>query len=252
MRKSGFGRLADTVLLLFAMALLPMVASAQDEEDAAPGWTHVRVVALNTSGSDKWIELQQQLAEVSRADEDAHRDVWQEVRGDLDTYHIVSFPENLAEFDEQGEGGPAMGDDQEAWLAAIVPTISSRTQTLLRQHANLTIPSEDDAEPNLLVLRYIELAPGRGDDFHEWAENQLRPALVEGGATGIFFGHVAFGGNVDTCVIAVNVKDWAELDGPGAFAHLSEEEVDALFASWGDMVVGHEVRILSYRADLSY
>lgn len=251
MRKSKYGRRADAVLLLFAMALLPMIASAQDEEDAAPGWTHVRVVALNASGSDKWIELQQQLAEVSRADEDARRDVWQEVRGDLDTYHIVSFPENLAEFDEQGDG-PPLGDDQEAWVAAITPTISSRSQTLLRQHANLSIPSDEDAEPNLLLLRYIRLVSDRGDDFHAWIENQLRPVLVEGGATGVFFAHVEYGGSVNTCVVATNIKNWAELDGPGAFAHLSEEELDALFANWGDMVADHEVRILSYRADLSY
>ena len=143
------GRLA--VMASFVAALvMPLTSSAQEGENQGPVWLQVRSVSLNADGAASWQDLQKQLAEANRAAEAPRRDVWEEVRGDLDTYHIVSFPENMAEFDEQGEN--LLGDAQGDWVASIVPTVSDRTQTILRQHQNLAIPVAEDYEPNLLVV----------------------------------------------------------------------------------------------------
>ncbi|MGI9270802.1 MAG: hypothetical protein ACR2QT_03440 [Woeseiaceae bacterium] len=246
MSNSKCGRTA--VASLFAAALLlPLSSIAQEDEAEGPSYIQVRVVHTTAAGSGDWVELQKQAAEAQ--DEDAPwRDVWQVVRGELDTFHIVSGLENFAALDGQGEGG---GPDPE-WVAAITPTVHSRSQTIMRMHDALNIPNPDDYEPSLLTLRYFTLREGQGEAFHTWLREELQPAIAAGGTTGVYFGHVTHGGNVATCVIAGHFANWAELDGPGAFAHMSEEERDALFADWGSMVANHEVRTLRYRADLSY
>ena len=96
------------------------------------------------------------------------------------------------------------------------------------------------------------MKPGQGGAFHDWVEEELKPALEAGGAKGVYFSHVAQGGDVSTCVIAGHFANWAELDGPGGFSHMSEGERDGLFANWDDMVESYSVDILSYRAGLSY
>lgn len=231
-----------------AVLLLPLSSVAQEEEAEGPGYIEVRVVNTISAGTAKWVELQEQAAEAQ--EEDAPwRDVWQVVRGELDSFHIVSGLENYAALDGQGEGG---GGPAPEWVAAITPTVDSRTQSIIRMHTNLTIPNPEDYEPNLMTLRYITVRQGQAETFHTWLREELQPAIAAGGTTGVYYGHVAQGGNVARCVIASHFANWAELDGPGAFAHLSEEEQNALFADWDTMVVRHEVRTLQYRAELSY
>ena len=246
---SKYGRIA--VAASFAAVLaLPAVAMAQDEEeDTGPNFILVRTVNTNGSGTDEWIALQEQFVARATENGNGHRDVWEVVRGRLGSFHIVSAHVDHAGFDEQGGG---QGEAQADWRAAIQKTVASRTQTESRLHKNLSIPLDDDAEPNLLTLRRITLKSGQSEAFHDWAEEELRPALEAGGAKGVYFSHMAQGGDVDTCVIAGHFANWAELDGPGGFSHMSDGERDGLFANWDDMVNSHSVDILSYRADLSY
>ena len=146
----------------------------------------------------------------------------------------------------------SLGDAQAAWIAAITPTVASRTQTLSRLHADLSIPAADDATQNLLVLRSNTIASGQNNAFRDWVRDKLRPALVKGGATGVTISKVTMGGNVGTWVIASAAETWAEIDGPGPLANLSDEENRALFAELGDIVTSSEVRVLRFREDLSY
>jgi len=247
---SKCGRLAAASVFV-ASLLLPISSMAQDEEPAGPKYLQVRVVHTQANGAEKWVELQAEQ-KAALDEEGPQRDVWEEVRGDLDTFHIVSFHDELGTFDEQGVGGPPLGDAQAAWVDAIRPTIASRTQTIMRMHNDLSIPTPEGHEPNLVVLRYFTLRQGQGDAFHAWVADKLKPALEAGGDTGVYLAHMAQGGNAATCVLAGHVENWAEFDGPGSFAHLSEEEQDELFADWGSMVARHETRTLQYRADLSY
>jgi len=252
---SKYGRIA--VAASFAAVLaVPAVAMAQEDEaeDTGPNFILVRTVNTRTSGTAEWATLQEQLVAAIPEDADDHRDVWEVVRGRMGTFHIVSFHNDRAGFDQQGggEGGPPLGDEQGAWVEAIGQTIAGRTETESRLHKNISIPLDEDAEMNLLTLRRITLKTGQGDAFHDWALEELKPALEAGGAKGVYFSHVTQGGDVNTCVIAAHFANWAELDGPGGFSHMSEGERDGLFANWDDMVKDHTVDILSFRDDLSY
>lgn len=247
MTSKSLVRLAVTAS--FAVALvMPLTASAQEEENQGPVWLQVRTVSLNTDGVQTWVGLQEQLAEANREADAAPRDVWEEVRGSLDTYHIVNFPENMAGFDEQGENAP--DDAQREWVASIAPTVRERSQTIMRHHGNLSIPSAEDYEPNILVLSYTKLQPGKAGAYHDWIENKLKPALEAAGQTGVYFSHMTHGGNNNTCVSAVNLENWAALD-QRLLPDLTGEERAAVFGSLGDLVADSERRILRYRADMS-
>ncbi len=252
---SKYGRIAVAASLAAVLAM-PAVTVAQEEEaeDTGPNFLLVRTVNTRTAGSAEWATLQEELVAARPEDADGNRDVWEVVRGRMDTFHIVSWHDDRAGFDQPGEGGggPPLGDRQAAWLEAIGQTIASRTETESRLHKDISIPLEEDAEYKMLTLRRITLKTGQGDAFHDWAREELKPALEAGGATGVYFSHVTQGGNVNTCIIAGHFANWAELDGPGGFHHMSEGEIDGLFANWDDMVEDHTVDILSFRADLSY
>ena len=249
---SKYGKIVVAASLAAVLAL-PAVAMAQEaEEDTGPNFILVRTVNVTTGGNAEWVALQQQLVAAEKEAGTGHRAVYQQVRGSLETYHIVSAHVDHAGFDAEGNGLAALGDAQAEWGAAIGKTISSRSLTEASIHKDLTIPRDEEAERNLLVIRRLTLKQDQDDAFHEWVAERLQPSLIAGGAKGVRFSHVSQGGNVAICTITSEVANWAEFDADGPFSHMSEGEREGLFADWEDMVENHEVRVAQYRADLSY
>jgi len=235
------------LVLLGAALLLPALANAQDEERT---FISVRTVHVKASMDQEFVELQKQLNAAAVAAGQPGRSVWQEIRGDLGTFYIVSDLENFAVYDEEND--PPMEEEAwEAWVDAIMDTTASSTRMVLRTHPEYSIEAEDGSEPGLLLLRYTTVAPGKGGDYHEWVENQLSPALKAGGATGVSFNHVAIGGNTNLWISGSRIDNWAELDTRGPLAGMSDEDRAALFANFSDMVWESDIRILRFRADLS-
>ena len=232
-----------------AIALcIPLQAGAQEDDDRV--WTEVRTIHVKPGRNQEHVALQKQFAEAAAA-AGMPRTVWQEVRGDTNTFHVVRRIDNLAEFDTPFE--PPMDEDAwQEWIAAFTKNIDTMTLNIYRRHADWGIPAEEDATPNLLVLRTLTLAPGNMGPFHGWIQDQLIPALKEGGATGVNFSHLAFGGETNTWIIASMLDSWADLDvRRGSLAYMSDEDYAALFAPNADRVWGNDVKILRYRADLS-
>ena len=249
MKLSKYGKIA--VMASFATILAIPAAMAQEESEG-PNYLLVRTVNVKTGAAEEWARLQKQLGVAAAEAGDEHRDVWEVVRGRMDKFHIVSFHDDHSVFDEQGGDGQPPSADQIAWIRAISETIASRANTESRLHKGLTIPRDEGVEPSLLTLRTFALKSGQAEAFHTWLREELRPVLEKGGARGVFFSHMAQGGDVDTCVIASHYTNWADLDADTAFDLLSDEERDALFAPWSDMVEDHSMDVLAYRADLSY
>jgi hypothetical protein len=249
---SKYGRIA--VAASFAAVLaLPAVAIAQEaEEDTGPNFIMVRSVTVNTGDDAEWVALQEQLVAAQKEAGNGHRTVYEQVRGSLETYHIVSTHDDRGGFDEQGNGLGGLGDAAADWANTISETISSRRMVEARIHKNLTISRDEESERNLIVVRRVTLKQGQGDEYHAWLADELRPALIAGGATGVTFTHTAHGGDQSICTIGSQVANWAEFDGDGPLSQMSDGERDGLFANWDDMVEGHEVIVGAYRADLSY
>ena len=246
MMKSNYG----STLLLAAALLLPAYAGAQDENEGL-SLVSVRSVTTTAGGGATWVEQQKQLAAAHKERGDPSRHVWQEISGDIDTFHIVTFSDGYG-----GGGGPnedpPMGDAQEAWVAKISPTVASRSTMIMRYYPQHSIAPEPNSEPSMLILRYTDVAPGQNDAYERWLAEQLVPALKAGGATGVTFNRVVYGGDTNRWVSGSRIENMAALNEPGPLGSLSDEERAELFAGLDDVVWGSERRILRYRADLSH
>lgn len=240
---------ALSVLLAVALvvAYSPTQVEAQDDERT---FIQVRSVTVKGGMFNEYVALQKELTEAMKADGRPGRTIWQEIRGDLGTFHQVSSLENFAANDEPFD--PPMDDDAWAeWIAGITSATESSTRMVLRTHPEYATASGDGRERNLLYLRYRTVGQGRMDDYHDWVKNDLSPALKQGGAD-VTWSHIVLGGNNRTWIGATYLDNWAQMDGAGPLAHMSEAEVDALLGPAAEMVVASENSLLRYRDDLSY
>ena len=63
----------------------------------AKGLMNVRFVTVNSEDVNDLINLQQQSTEASKKAGDSGRSIWQEIKGDHNTFHIVTELENWAQ-----------------------------------------------------------------------------------------------------------------------------------------------------------
>lgn len=231
-----------------AIALgIPLQAAAQDDDRT---YMQVRTIHVKPGRTQEHVALVKQFAKASAAAGNP-RTVWQEVRGDTNTFHVVTPLDGIADNDAAFDP-PMEAEEMQNWLAAFSDNIDTMTYSVYRTHPEYGIPSDEGSTPNLLVLRRITLAPGNMGDYHRWINDHLVPALKKGGAKGVNFSHLAYGGETNTWIIANRIDSWAELGvRRGALSYLSDEDYAALFAANAGEVWGNDVRILAYRADLS-
>ncbi len=236
--------------MLISIALaMPAISIAQEVERT---WIQVREVHVKPGRVNDFVRLQIQLSEALKADGRPGRGVWQEIRGDLATFHIVAPVDDLAELDEPNE--PVMNEDDWAeWVAAILDVTESSERTILRSHREWTISPEEGSEPDLLLLRTTTVKPTHMGEYHTWVADKLVPALKKGGAKGVSFNHQVYGGNATTWVVAARLENWAALQRPrGALNYLSDEEYSALVMPAREMTLASDLRILRYRPDISF
>ena len=239
--------LASVLMVMVALGI-PLLASSQDEDRT---WLQVRTVHVKPDRVSDYVDLQIRFSAALKEAGRTGRSVWQEIRGDLATFHSVNSIGNLAELDEPFE--PPMAEEEwAAWVTAILDVTDSSTRTILRSHLEWSIPADDDSEAGLLVLRSTTVAPDKMYEYHGWVQDQLVPALKKGGAQGVSFNHTAFGGDRTTWVSGSRIPNWAALQQRrGSLAYMSIEDYTALMAPLSDMVTASDLRILRYRADMS-
>jgi hypothetical protein len=239
--------LGGLLAIAIVVAFTPTQVFAQDNDR-----TYIQVRTQHVKGGmfDEWVALQKQLTEAMKADGRPGRTVWQEIRGDLGTFHTVTSLDNFAANDEPFD--PPMDEDAWAeWIAAITNATHSSTRMILRTHPEWSTAPDSDAEPNLLYLRYRTVGQGQMGAYHDWVKNSLSPALKKGGAD-VTFSHITLGGNNRTWISATYLENWAAMDGEGPLSHMSDNAIDGMLDAANNMVVESENRLLRYRADLSY
>lgn len=226
-----------------------LTANAQDDDRT---WLQVRTVQVKTDRMGDFIDLQKALVEASVDAGRPGRSVWREVRGDTATFHFVTSADNMAELDEPFDP-PMDDDDWSDWVDDIMETTRHISRQILRSHREWTLPPTDDSDPDLLLLRTIDVKSGSMADFHVWIRDRLLPALKSGNAGGITFNHVAFGGDTSTWIIGARVPDWAALQSRrGNLAHMNDFEYGSLMRSMAAMTEGAELRVLRYQPELSW
>jgi hypothetical protein len=235
------------IAIVAVVMMSPSTALAQDD---GPGYIQVRTMHVKQGRIGDFLELQAEFAKAGKAAGQS-RDLWQEIRGDVGTFHAVRSLDKLADNDD-GFQAPLEGEAWSKWVAALSDTMTSSTYDIYQNYPGHSIPAAEGSEPKLMLLRFRTVAPGRGGDYRAWIENDLIPAIKEGGFQGFSYSRMQMGGNPNTWVSATMHPDWASLGGPNFFSHMNQEEVGALLGKSNNMVVDSEVKILSYHTDLSY
>ena len=231
-----------------AISVLPLSIQAQESN----GLMNVRIVTVKQDHVRDWIDLQRELTESMKEAGAPGRSIWEVVKGDHNTFHILTNLDGWADYDNPGENG--MTDTQWAnWLNEILPTIQSRQELTVRTFRPLDIPDPDGSKRNLLGLRRHMIKHNHTADFYGWLRDRLVPTLKKLGEEGRYFGRVIAGDDTAIYYHARSIDSWAQLDEPFAFAALSESERTKLFdEDRGDWIIKSEQIILQYREDLSF
>ena len=245
-------RITSAVGALVAVALMMAIPLAVNAQDDDRDWLQVRTAHVKPDRVNDYIELQKSLTAALQEADRPGRTVWREVRGDLATFHTVTFVEDMSELDTPFVP-PMDDDDWDEWVGDLLSTLSSSSRQILRTHSEWNIPAPDNEEPGLLLLRTIKVKSGKMFQFHGWVLNGLIPSLREGGATGITFNHVAFGGDTSTWIIGARLPNWAALQNRrGNLAHMEPFPYMGLMDSMADLIESTDLRILRYQPDLSF
>jgi len=237
-----------SLLSIIAVAFLaPIQATAQDD---TPMFFQVRAVQVKLGMSSEFAELQKEFAAALTAADRPGRLVYQEVRGDIGVYYIVSPPAEVSSYDMPFEA-PMSADKWTSWLSRFQDTVDSSTLTILRRYPDLAISSDSDSTPNFAYLRYRTVAPGSSGDYQEWTRSQLVPNLKKGGVRNRTQSRMVMGGNNNTWVSATFHDSWTDRASDGPLQHMGADARNAMLKAGDSMLVESENKILRFRADLS-
>ena len=240
--------LRNTLIVALMATLLTGALSAQED----PSLIHVRIVEVVPGKVNEFVALQKTLMEAQKMAGLPGRSVWQESRGNTNTFHIVNSAENFAELDESATS--IMSDTAWAnWVNSITEVTQSREIITLRTFPDLDLGPFDNQETDLLRLMQITLKPGHSDEYANWLRNTMTPALKKHGVKGRSVNRVVVGGNTNRWVIGNRFSDWSKLDTPGSFNNIPKEERQEVFAELDEIEIEEsKTLILHYRSDLSY
>ena len=236
-----------TTMFSMLLGLASPLALAQEE---VPAWLSVRITQVKP---DRNAEFQDLIAEVTAALGAAGRrpvTVWQEVRGSLGTYHLVTPLEAAGDLDDAL--GPPI--DAGAWsnlLNRVGDTVQSQRLLLLRNYPALAIPAAEGSEPaELMLLRLRTIVTGGNGDYGDWLGDNYIPALADAGVQDLGVSRVVAGDSPGIWIMGTPIENWAQYDEPGLFADRSDREIEQLFGPSRALIETRENLVLRRRTDL--
>ncbi len=241
-----------TMLVVAAAGLLvsltPPSALAQDDE---AGWLNVRVIEVRPGKAAEWEQLQQQRNEAIKKAGLTGRDIWKVVRGDVDTYHIVTRVSKLGGNDEPPPDPLGVAGFQQ-WISRVNQCVGDRQVLTLRRMPELSIPEKEGRKRNLAVLSMRTNGPGQRQPYTAYLRDDLIPALKKAKVDGVYVNRVFAGDSVRTWAVVALVDNWAAFDEPNPLTKaLGQEETRKLTAKGGKLIERIKRILLHYRADLS-
>jgi len=233
-------------LLCLAAISLPLTFGQAEEK-----LLNVIRIKVHPEKYHEFIDLQKQLSDAQEAAGRGGRHVWQEVRGDTHTFHLVTRLESIASLDENSES-PMGADGWERWVARMRSCIQSREHLIVRGLPGLEIPRKGTGSPNLLRIREITPAPGKANELGEWLEQKLYPAQRKAGVNGVSLQRIALGSDPRVYVEAMHFESWKEVDDTNWPNRLSDSDREDLWEGHGERVSSVRLIMLRYVGELSF
>ena len=171
------------------------------------------------------------------------------------TYVTVSPVTNYAQFDQQPSPvAQALGPAGIANLGAkFRQTVASQQAYIDTLRQDLSIVSNSDTPPAIVVIQALQIAPGKGQEFTNVITTDWLPLFKKAGWKDVWFTNRTFGGPPGVAQIRFLSK-YAELDEPGLLqkAGLTPEQIQALLARRNAVASVVNNEILRYVPDLSF
>jgi len=230
-------------LIICGLLMTPLMLSAQETEPTR--WT-LRIVTIKP---DSAAAFEAALKDVATIQQEAGRllfHVYERVRGDLDTYTIIT--QDTAFTDQP----PApLGSE----LVDRLGHAEDHTTLLsVGFYAALGITGDSLYPPGeYMRVRVRTVSPANADDYFAWHRDQLTPALSEAGMNDLRAGRVMLGGNNNT-FFRYTYSDAIDgavdgLDIPGT---VGQREFDRIIAREAELLSNSVDYVLRFREDLSF
>jgi len=216
------------MMFAFLMAISGGLVSAQTKPKNT--LNTVRIVQVKPDKLSDFLDLQREYRDVRIAAGKPARQVWREIRGKGDVFHIVTSAKNWREFDKPLDTG--MDEDQWAdWDRRIRETIDSYEVHILRAFGDLKIErANEEIPPKFMALKYRTFATGYNPQYLAWLRGTFFPRMREEGATGVSVQKMEFGGNGHTWLISFYFDSWKEWGAPPPWGKMNPNEHAGFFA----------------------
>lgn len=179
-----------------------------------------------------------------RATGQGFRHVFEQVRGNLETYLIIT------PYD-----GPNFAAS-ENWLNALNDVVSSsvlQTQQAYPDAFTLELGEDVSVPGQYMYVRERVVAPDRSDDYYVWQRDVLIPALRRAEVGDVRTLRITHGGNIHTWIRYSYIDQIPALGDPDRLADsMSERQLQQMMAAGDAMTLSASDYIYQYRADLSY
>lgn len=240
-------KIKSCTVLVFSLLIGILSLQGQDSDPLV----NVRIVTVKQERVGDWIELQRERTEALKKAGGRGRSVSQVNKGDHNTFHIVTFYKDWADYSAPTE--PSMGEAENAnWLNDIQDTIQSRREFTVRGYADLSLPPKAGMKVNFVTVRETITKQGQANAHLTWLREKLQPAMVKAGAQGRTLSRIVMGGNLNTFYTVRSLESMSDLDEPGFLRALSSEERSEIFEGSGDRIDQTSLILLSIREDLSF
>lgn len=235
-------------LLVSGLAFAAATSSAQAQDET--GLMNARIVTVKQDHVNDWIELQKQLTESMKKAGAPGRAIFEQVKGDHNTFHVLTVLDGWGDYDTPNENG--MGEAEWAnWVNKITDTIQSRREMTIRTFDSLRTPTATGEPANYVALRQHTIRRGGAGEYRRWLNEKLGPTIKKLDIKGRSFGQVIIGDNVDSFYHARALDSYANM-GDFAFSVMSDEDRSELFGALDGLVIESSQIMLQYREDLSY
>ena len=212
---------------------------------------NIRIIKVKPGRAAAWEQLHKHRHEAFKKAGRTVPEIWEVVRGDVDTYQIVTRASKLGGNDEPppdplGEAG------FQQWSSRISQCVADRQVLTLRAMPELSIPAKEGRKPNLGLLRLRTNGPGQHPPYAAYLRDDYIPALKKAKIDGVYISSVFAGDSRRTWAMFTLIDSWSVFDEPNPLTKaLGEAERRKLGLKGASMIVKTETILLRYRADLS-
>ncbi len=225
---------------------------------AAQGqWLSVTVVSVKP---EMMTEFQNYMRTVTnpalRKGGQKRRDVWQQTAASGNPYEftMVAPIDNMAQFDGGGALEKGLGQEgYAAWQTKANSYVTSVRRYIIGTRPDLSYETKMTGPPKLAVVTTVRVAPGRSQDYENWAKNEYLPVIRRSKVAGYWVAQTVFGGDANEYVTLLLRDNFADIDkGPLAMQVLGAEGARQLNQKLVPGIVVHIERSFSrYMPDLS-